>query len=341
MLEAPDFQSARIVEGLEAVYGLSIADIAFLPIGADVDSAAYRVVTGGGHRYFLKLRRGDVPEATITIPHWLATEGGMELLIPPVAARTTGTLWTRLGVFTGVLYPFVEARSGWEVELSPQQWRALGSGLKALHTSRVPPEWVRTIPREGYSSRWRDCVSVFLDQAAERTHEGPVASDLAGFLREKRSPIRHLVSRAEQLAGVLTRQPPESCLCHGDLHAGNILADWEDRLYVVDWDTLILAPKERDLMFVGGGVGGVWNQEEQIEWFDQGYGPAEVDRVSLAYYRFERIVQDISEICEEIFTGSRSCEEQKVMLGQLAAQFEPGNVVEIAYATDRKLQADR
>jgi len=40
-----------------------------------------------------------------------------------------------------------------------------------------------------------------------------------------------------------------------DIHLWNLLID--DRtgaLHVVDWDTLIFAPKERDLMFIGAGL---------------------------------------------------------------------------------------
>ncbi len=32
-----------------------------------------------------------------------------------------------------------------------------------------------------------------------------------------------------------------------------MLIDANDALYIVDWDNPILAPKERDLMFIGGG----------------------------------------------------------------------------------------
>lgn len=92
-------------------------------------------------------------------------------------------------------------------------------------------------------------------------------------------------------------------------------------------------------MFVGGGVGGVWRRDYEVKWFYEGYGQAEINQTALSYYRFERIVQDIGETCEEIFATTRSGEDHSVMLEQLAKQFEPANVVEIAYDTDRQLHA--
>ncbi len=32
------------------------------------------------------------------------------------------------------------------------------------------------------------------------------------------------------------------------------MIDKEEALYIVDWDTLIFAPKERELMFIGAGI---------------------------------------------------------------------------------------
>ena len=51
---------------------------------------------------------------------------------------------------------------------------------------------------------------------------------------------------------------PDFIVCHFDIHAGNILIDDDGSLYIVDWDDPILAPKERDLMYIGGGLLGGW-----------------------------------------------------------------------------------
>jgi spectinomycin phosphotransferase len=93
-------------------------------------------------------------------------------------------------------------------------------------------------------------------------------------------------------------------LCHTDIHAGNVLLATNAQLYLVDWDNPLLASKERDLMFVGGGVGGVWNKQSETAWFYQGYGQVEIDPAALAYYRYERIVEDIAVTCEQIFLTS-------------------------------------
>jgi spectinomycin phosphotransferase len=121
------------------------------------------------------------------------------------------------------------------------------------------------------------------------------------------------------------------------LHAGNVLVSANDELAIVDWDNPIVAPKERDLMFVGGGVGGVWNKAQEEALFYQGYGKTEIDPVALGYYRYERIVADIAATCEQIFGMQGSVADREEGLQQLMDQFLPNNVVEIAHRSYRQL----
>jgi hypothetical protein len=94
--------------------------------------------------------------------------------------------------------------------------------------------------------------------------------------------------------------------------------------------------KERDLMFIGGGIGGIWNNDQEVTWFYQGYGQTEVDRIALSYYRYERILVDIAECAEQIFGMQRSVEEREKRL-RLREQFLPNNVVDIAHRSYRPL----
>ena len=68
MLEKPDLQDERIVSRLQDEYGLSVAQLTFLPLGADINTAVYRVVSDNETPNFLKLRKGTFEEFAITVP---------------------------------------------------------------------------------------------------------------------------------------------------------------------------------------------------------------------------------------------------------------------------------
>jgi spectinomycin phosphotransferase len=121
-----------------------------------------------------------------------------------------------------------------------------------------------------------------------------------------------------------------------DLHAGNILIDVNGALYIVDWDNPILAPKERDLMYAGGGQFGEARTPQQEEvLFYEGYGPASIDPTALAYYRYERIVEDIAVFCEQIFSTNDGGEDRKQGLRYLMSNFDPNGAIEIAYRSEK------
>jgi spectinomycin phosphotransferase len=250
----------------------------------------------------------------------------------PIATTSQG-LWVNRQGFAWTLYPFVEGHNGFTTPLSDAQWIALGRSLRAVHAAALPLALNRRVPREDYAPRWRDIVKMFDTQIGTRSYDDPVARRLAEFWRSKRPEIRVLVDRADQLGRALQERAVPLVLCHSDLHAGNVLLGANDELTIVDWDEPILAPKERDLMFVGAGIGATWDDPHEAALFYQGYGAAEIDQLALSYYRYERIVADLATYGKEIFGMQGSAEDREHGLRGLMGQFLLGRVVEIAHRT--------
>ena len=126
-------------------------------------------------------------------------------------------------------------------------------------------------------------------------------------------------------------------VCHSDIHAWNLLIDGNDHLYMVDWDNPIMAPKERDLMFIGAGLfsAGDHTPQEEETLFYQGYGETQINAVALAYYRYERIVQDIWEFGKQLLLTDAGGEDREQALHYLVSNFLPNSTIEIAYASDK------
>ena len=337
MLEKPDLDDSKIVACLRDEYGLHVVQVAFLPLGADRNTAVYRAVTGDEQAYFVKLRRGIFSEIAVALPRFLSDEGISHVIAPH--ATTTQQLWASLDDFKLVLYPFVEGRNGFQVDLSDCHWRDLGTTLKRIHNTAVPPAIARRIQREAYSAHWRDTLRAFLEHVARETYDDPVAGDLARFLRARRNQILDLIGRTERLAPPLQAQSHAFVLCHSDIHVGNVLIDADGAMYIVDWDDPIMAPKERDLMFIGGGLGGGGHTpQEEESLFYQGYGQTQIDRITLAYCRYERIVEDIAVFCDRILLGDEGREDREQSLRYLMSNFLPNSRLEIAYKTEETLK---
>jgi spectinomycin phosphotransferase len=332
MLEKPDLDDEHITIMLGQDYRLSISRLEFLPLGADLNTAVYRAYSANGETFFLKLRKGVFEAVSVLAPDHLHRQG-IRQVIPLLPARD-GALWTHLDGFTCLLYPFIEGTNGFEQALTDSQWVEFGGALRAIHNAELPAALREMIPGETYASHWRDLVRSFLHQAGYASDADALSARLARFLIARQDEIRMIVDQAERLASRLQAEHLPLRLCHSDLHAGNLLLAPDGGLYIVDWDNPILAPAERDLMFIGGGVGGIWNSARESALFYQGYGAVEIHRTALAYYRFERIVQDIAAFCEEIFLEQAGRADREQALRYLVGQFEPGEVVDMAFRTE-------
>ena len=142
-----------------------------------------------------------------------------------------------------------------------------------------------------------------------------------------------LRERAEELGQKLKEQSMECVLCHSDIHGGNVLIEDENTLYIVDWDEPMMASKERDLMFIGGGVANVWNKPHEEQYFYKGYGATEINREIRAYYRHERIVEDIALFYQQLRSPSISDLEKHAIYKLFIDMFKSQGVVDIAFKT--------
>src|SRR5215216_2573090 len=186
MLEKPNISDELIISRLQDEYSLHVSTLTFLPIGADMGSAVYRVIAKDYTAYFLKIRKG-FDEIVVSVPIFLKSQGVHEIIAPFETRSKQG--WADFDEYKMILYPFVDGKNGFEMELSDQHKRRLGSALKAIHSAQVPPDLERRIPKEMFSPQWRESVKSLQAQVEEKSFQDPNATKLAEFMKSKRSEI--------------------------------------------------------------------------------------------------------------------------------------------------------
>ncbi len=350
MLEPPPIPHQHILTRLAAEYGLHAAQVTFLPIGADTNTAVYRVDAADGAPYFLKLRKGAFDPAAVEVPHLLETQGSAAIRAAIIAPLETiaGRLYGNLAPYQMILYPYIEGRDGYQVELNRLQWTALGAALRGLHEIQLPAALAARIPRETYSAQNRVLTRRYLAQVETEPFTDPTARNLAAFMRARRDTMTHMLDRCDALGRALQARPLDFVLCHADIHPGNLHLTPAGHLYLVDWDNLLFAPKERDLMSIGAGMGSDRGQGETP--FYHGYyrgsyrgycpevhpadGPIPIDRAALAYYRYERIIADFAAYGDQLLASTAGGPDREQAYQYFTSNFLPGNVIEVAFRTD-------
>jgi spectinomycin phosphotransferase len=328
MREPPALAEDMIVRAVEAGFGIRVAALVFLPVGNDAASWAYRVEVPQGPSWFLKVRAGADAMPGAAVPAHLHRLG-VPLVLGPLPTRA-GAPYLVLDRFALALYPMLAAATGAEVGLSPGQWRQLGAAVRRVHSVPTGP-LTRLVGREPFRPSRRELIGELEALVAAATPDDPVAAELAGCWRARRDAIGALVEQADRLGRDAARVRSRQVLCHGDLHIWNVLVDPGQRLWIVDWDEAILAPRERDLMFVVGGIGHGLVGPGDTDSFLQGYGETRIDPLLLAYYRCAWAVQDIAAYGEEVLmTPTLGEASRRAAVDGFRDLFEPGNIVDLA-----------
>jgi spectinomycin phosphotransferase len=221
---------------------------------------------------------------------------GVQNIIAPIITKTE-EYWTNLDIFTVALYPYVEGCNAVDSKISEQQWQQFGKIVEKLHSIDIASSIISNVPKETFSLKYCQRLRLFLKSIQNEVFKETVATNLSALLKSKNEIICDLIKRTEELYSILQNQSLQYVLCHADMNGWNLLIDQDNNLYLIEWDTVILAPKERDLMFIGSGI---WNSgykpAEEESLFYKGYGQTNRNQDVLCYYRFNRILQDIVNI---------------------------------------------
>ena len=329
MREPPDLTAEAIAGALQAGFGIRVAGLSFLPVGNDAGSWAYRVEEDGGPPRFLKVRSGAGAMPGAAVPAYLRRRGTPGVLAPlPTRAGEPYLVVDRFGL---ALFPMLDARTGAEAGLSPAQWRALGATLAEVHATPPTPELPELVGRETFRPSRRELLPELEAALTTADPADPVAARLATSWRTHQAVIDNLFDQADRLGGELASSPAPAVLCHADLHTWNVLVDSAGHLWISDWDEAVLAPRERDLFFVVGGIGHGLVTPSTTASFLDGYGEVTVDPALLAYYRWAWAVQDIAAYGEQALLSPTAGEAtRRAAVEGFEDLFTPGNIVDLA-----------
>lgn len=322
MLDRPPVTDEQISTCARQAYGIDLHEITFMPIGYDANAGVFRGVATTG-TYFLKVKRIPIDLVAVLLPRDLQARGLVEV-VAPIPTQTEAS-WGVIGDFALLIYPFIQTTLA--TRLTPEEWIAFGAALKRLHSTPLPEPLLPLIAQEMFIPSPRCVQIIHRIESTIRTHSWthPVKQAFVAYWIEQAAVIQRVVERAEQLGQRLQASIQPKVICHADIHTGNLLVDMDGGLHIVDWDQPVLAPIERDLLFVTDGV--FWTTPEDEAQFFQGYGAVTIDPLRMAYYRYARAVEEIAEFAVQILESDSSDEALADAFRWFKAQFGPSGII--------------
>jgi spectinomycin phosphotransferase len=283
----------RLRAAVEGAFSVRLTAVDPVDGGADVQATVWRATDDTGASYAVKLTRGG-SVAGLLVPAHLAAVGVRGVPAPLLTAQ--GRPWADLAGARLSAVPWVEGRRGLDGGLDADGWRSLGVLLGAVHRCETPSEVRRALPVEDHRpAAAGEVLGVAARLAALPPDADELSIELRVLWRDAQPRVEALVEQTVDLGGRLRGRGAPQVICHNDPHLGNVVVDGAAQVWLLDWDDVVLAPRERDLVFVHDWVLGdtVVGPQERA-WFFEGYGDVPVDAELLAYFTAVRAIEDLT-----------------------------------------------
>ena len=177
-------------------------------------------------------------------------DAGLEFVVAPIPTIDGEVVRVVHGRWAVAVYPFVEGHTRqWGAFETAAERRAVVQLLATLHLRFAPAlDHARrddfTIPSR------RELHGALVDRAAAWT-AGPYGESAHQLVRRHAGLLEDRFARYDRLAASAADQPERMVLTHGEPHAANTI-DTTDGVVLIDWDTALIAPPERDLWWFAG-----------------------------------------------------------------------------------------
>ncbi|MGW1344237.1 phosphotransferase enzyme family protein [Kribbella sp. NPDC002412] len=297
-------------------FGLDVIELAPIAHGADVAAQVWRAPTVA-NTYAVKWSAAGTNTGHQAAAY--LADSGVDG-VPELVRTVDSGLWSFHGKKRLTVTPWIDGARAAETGLTTEQWTQYGVLLRRVHDAEPPERLRNALPT-------RSPVDARIPQLAEQIDARLTTEPPEDELEEELAAVWK--EHEDTIATLLNGRPPEPSgrrvVCHADPHLGNVLVN--DRVHLIDWDDVVLAPPEQDLMFMLGGMGplGPTTAEQRAAFFS-GYGDHEPDPDAVTYYRHARAVEDVVLWAEQAITGPDREDSLSILSGVLG----PGGLAHLA-----------
>lgn len=243
-----DLPDAALIGALDRHWGIRVDALEYRPVGAG--SHHWAAVDSAGTRWFLtvddldKGRIAATPDDAFEVltrawrtTHWLAGRG-IEFAVAPVPP---------LGVRLSPRYALAVFRHVDGEPLGPggyeddEDRRRVAEMLDRLHAVESCP----FAGRDDFALPGRRHLEHAMNTDAG-WDSGPYSAPTRDLLRNSRDGVVEALRRYDELVDRVRQFPARMVLTHGEPHSANVLRQPNGQLLLIDWDSVLIAPPERD-----------------------------------------------------------------------------------------------
>ena len=305
-----DVQTSALLEALADGWGFSAVSGEYAAVGAG--SYHWVVIDSEGTRGFVTVDDldqkgwlGVTRESTFAgLTRCLDTahalrDSGLGFVVAPMPTSKGETVRRLAARHTVALFPFVDGEAGRYGEYTATDRAAVIAMLAELH---VATPAVASVARSvGLEISGRDQLENGLRELDQKWLGGPFSEPAREALARHAPVVAGLLAFADRLAADVGSRGGDWVVTHGEPHAANIMRTSEGYL-LVDWDTVALAPPERDLWMV------VREGTDDAAAYTETTGHP-LDEAALSCFRLTWDLKDLAERVNQLRTPHQDTED--------------------------------
>ncbi|MFB6516093.1 phosphotransferase family protein [Streptomyces virginiae] len=263
MKEKPEgVDEAEVISAVADGWAIGIGSVKYLPLGAG--SYHWVMVDEAERSWFVTVddlgsgsAGGDVREGARTrlesafrTALVLRRDAGLRFVVAPLPTRA-GTMVHLVTLRQAVsIRPMVDGEAGLFGVHRAQDLPEVVELLADLHAATAVA--AAGAPRTDLSLPGRSGLEEALDALDNPWPGGPHSEPARSLLLTHAGYVRELLASMDALVGRVRSTAPAWVVTHGEPHPGNLVRS-RAGLRLIDWDTVQLAPPERDLWMVAAG----------------------------------------------------------------------------------------
>lgn len=261
LTEPTDLDRKELGATLQRRWGLLGSDLEYLPVG--FGSHHWRAIRSDGELRFVSvddLEAGfqagsDTDSAFAALERAFRTaaslreDAELDFVVAPLFDEDGAIIRRLSDRYAVTVSPFVVGASSSFGPYELEDRRRMGGVLGRLHaaTELVP----RGLPRtEDFVLPARSALEDALGDLLQPWRTGPFAEPARQLLQEHARDLVARLRQYDELSTEIRATAGSWVLTHGEPHRANVIRDPDGGVHLVDWDTTLIAPRERDLRMV-------------------------------------------------------------------------------------------
>jgi spectinomycin phosphotransferase len=288
----------EVLAAVRTWWELDVEALSYVPEGGG--SYHWLAETSTGTRYFLTA--DDLDRKPWLGADWTSVFDGLRdafdtalllreqarraFVVAPITARDGKTLHRVSPQYSIAVFPFVDGHTAqFGKKLEPADRIRLLRLLAELHQSSL--DALPGAARRGLALPGRSKLEGALRDVDQLWAGGPFSEPARALLARNATVVEHWLETFDELTAQVAISDGALVITHGEPHGANFMRV-DDEFFLIDWDTVGVAPPERDLWMLDDG------SPDGLALYTDATGRA-IDGAALSLYRLTWTLSDVAD----------------------------------------------